>query len=89
MAFWGYVDNIFVGYPGASEVLTRHSHSRSRETFGGYWEPGRRVLEGLLRDVVVPKDMFADVERVEYEPGISDREACWMRKSHAQRALTR
>ncbi len=48
-----------------------------------FWEqPGRNILRGLLRSVTPPEHDWADVRRLEHEPGeqVADEAACWLRK---------
>lgn len=71
LAFWGYRDNVWVDYPNATKVLHEYSYGLDKEErLGSYWQqPGRSIVEGLLRAIEIPADMFEDEQRVEYEPG--------------------
>ena len=69
MAFWGYKDPVFVGWPRASAILDRYSYGNDPDTaLGSYWEPGRFIVRNLLRDVRPPESVFMDIQRVEHEP---------------------
>ena len=68
LAFWGYKDHVFVDYPRATRILNEYAHGESK--LGPYWsQPGRSKVENKLRAIVPPADQWADVERIEYEPG--------------------
>jgi len=67
LAFWGYKDNVFVEYPGATKVLDEYCYGK--DTMGPFWEqPGRNMLRDKLRAVVPPERDWEDVRRIEYEP---------------------
>lgn len=68
LAFWGYKDHVLVDYPRATEILNRYAYGA--DTLGGFWgQPGRSIVQGLLRAVNPPADMWEEVQRIEYEPG--------------------
>ncbi|TVY54072.1 Trans-aconitate 3-methyltransferase [Lachnellula suecica] len=72
LAFWGYKDNVFVEYPGATKVLDEYCYGPN--TMGPFWEmPGRQILRDKLRAVVPPAGEWEDVRRIEYEPGTSGK----------------
>lgn len=69
LAFWGYRDPVWTRYPKATEILHRYAYSTDKEKLGPYWtEPGRTIVEGLLRDIKPPEDLFIDIRREEYDP---------------------
>ncbi|RDW58162.1 putative trans-aconitate 3-methyltransferase [Coleophoma cylindrospora] len=69
IAFWGYKDNVFTHYPAATKILDHYCYGMEEHLMGPYWEqPGRQILRDRYRDIHPPKDMFEDVQRVEYEP---------------------
>lgn len=91
LAFWGYKDNILVGYPRANQVLDRFCYADGEVAPGvlgmkRFWEqPGRERLRNLLRDVEPPMDEWRDVERILYDVqgGVADApdaKRAWMRK---------
>jgi hypothetical protein len=68
LAFWGYKDNIFVDYPGATKVLDEYCYGD--HTLGPYWEqPGRSILRDKFINIVPPSADWSEVTRHEYEPG--------------------
>lgn len=74
LAFWGYVDNKFVGYPKASTILLDYCYGP--ENMGPHWEqPGRNIHRNLLKDVKPPETEWEDVQRIEYDQvkGLGDR----------------
>lgn len=61
LAYWGYVDAIFTGSPEATELFLEYSYGD--KYLGPYWEqPGRNLLRNLLRDVIVPTNLYEDIE---------------------------
>ncbi|KAK8176123.1 S-adenosyl-L-methionine-dependent methyltransferase [Phyllosticta citrichinensis] len=72
VAFWGYADPEVVDYPRATAILKRWTFSDDKDALGPYLsQPGKRIVEGLYRDIVPDPRYFGDVQRVEYEPGTS------------------
>jgi SAM-dependent methyltransferase len=70
LAFFGYKDHHFVDYPLATRIMLENAHSRDPEALGYYWQqPGRTIVEDKLRAIKPPDSEWADVERLEYEPG--------------------
>jgi len=68
LAFWGYKDNIFVDYPRASKVLDKYCYGE--KYMGPFWEqPGRDLLREKYHNIFPPEKDWADVKRIEYEPG--------------------
>ena len=68
LAFWCYKDHAFVDYPKATTILDDYVYSMSKEKLGSYWEPGRQLVRQNYKTIVLPTDLFTDVERIEYEP---------------------
>lgn len=86
MAFWGYKDNVLLGYEQATQVMEHFVYgfgdvAPGVEGMGKYWEqPGRNKLRDLLRSVVPPEDDWKEVERLEHEPGADGEEkVVWLR----------
>jgi SAM-dependent methyltransferase len=74
MAFWGYKDHVFVDSPEASPVLDKYAYDQQPDMLGSYWQqPGRSIVQNLLRDVKPPTEDWQDVRRIEYEPGMNGR----------------
>ncbi|KAK7997348.1 hypothetical protein PG989_005388 [Apiospora arundinis] len=74
VAFFGYKDNVLLGYEQATEVMERFIYGFGEvapgvEGMGSHWEPGRKILRNLLREVVPPEGEFTDVKRQLHEPG--------------------
>ncbi|KAK8080363.1 hypothetical protein PG997_008181 [Apiospora hydei] len=74
VAFFGYKDNVLLGYEQATEVMESFVYGFGElapgiEGMGRFWEPGRKILRNLLREVVPPESEFADVQRRLHEPG--------------------
>jgi len=69
LAFWGYKDHVYIGYPKASALVQKYFYGDDPErNLGKYWEPGRFIVRNKLREVRPPEDLYEDVTRVEYEP---------------------
>jgi SAM-dependent methyltransferase len=69
LAFWGYKDHVYIGYPRASDIVQRYYYGDDPErNLGRYWEPGRFIVRNKLRDVKPPGELYEDETRVEYEP---------------------
>ena len=69
LAFWGYKDPVFVGWPRASAILDRYSYdAHPHRALGSYWEPGRFIVRNLLRDIQPPAEQFTAQQRITYEP---------------------
>lgn len=96
LAFWGYKDNIIVGYPEANVVFDHFCYGEGEaapgtgvETMEQYWEnPGRQILRDNLEAVVPPASEWEKVKRIVYDPDRKTSqvgadvapEAAWQRK---------
>ncbi|KAI0204817.1 S-adenosyl-L-methionine-dependent methyltransferase [Astrocystis sublimbata] len=87
VAFWGYVDNVLIGFEQATAVMEKFVYgfgdvAPGVEGMGPYWEqPGRNILRGFLRSVDVPGDNWTDVTRSDHEPGKQDgQDSAWLKK---------
>ena len=70
LALWCYKDHVFVDSPNATQVLNEYAYGDDGNLLGPYWQqPGRSRVQNLLRDLQPPETEWADVQRVEYEPG--------------------
>ena len=94
LAFWGYKDNILVGYPQIIPIYFRFVYGGGEvapgiEGLERFWEnPGRSILRDSLQAVVPPEADWADVKRIVWDPdretgSIEDApvEALWQRKT--------
>lgn len=67
LAFWGYVDPVFVDYPELDSVIEEFQYADS--SLGPYWEqPGRQLLRELLKDQVIDGQYFTDIQETLYRP---------------------
>ncbi|KAF9874745.1 hypothetical protein CkaCkLH20_07882 [Colletotrichum karsti] len=96
LAFWGYKDNIIVGYPEVNAIFEHFCYGEgeasagfSYETMGPYWEkPGRQILRDNLSVVKPPESEWERVKRILYDPDRTTSqvgpdvapEAAWQRK---------
>lgn len=72
LAFWGYSDIVLPENKVATGII--HRWMNSSGLLGSYWtQPGRSIVENLLRDVIPSSALFTDVERIEYVPSTSGR----------------
>ncbi|KAK0620202.1 S-adenosyl-L-methionine-dependent methyltransferase [Immersiella caudata] len=94
LAFWGYKDNVIVGYPQTTAIYNKFVYGEAEpapgvESMARFWElPGREILRDSYRVVVPPESDWTDVKRIAWDPdrtrgGIDDapEEALWQRKS--------
>lgn len=76
MAFWGYKDHVFVNSPQASSIMNKYAYDHHPDMLGSYWQqPGRSIVQNLLRDVKPPSNAWEDITRIEYEPGTNGRQS--------------
>jgi SAM-dependent methyltransferase len=69
IAFWGYKDHVYIGFPSASKILIEYCYGPDPDRqLGPYWEPGRFITVDKLRPIEPPKADFEGLERIEYEP---------------------
>ncbi|TQN72032.1 putative S-adenosylmethionine-dependent methyltransferase CRG1 [Colletotrichum shisoi] len=75
LAFWGYKDNILVGFPEVNGIFEHFCYGEGEaapgsgwETMGPHWEPGRQVLRDDLKAVVPPASEWEAVRRIVYNP---------------------
>ncbi|TDZ17251.1 putative S-adenosylmethionine-dependent methyltransferase CRG1 [Colletotrichum orbiculare MAFF 240422] len=96
LAFWGYKDNILLGYPEVNAIFEHFCYGEGEasrdfphETMGQYWEkPGRQILRDNLDAVVPPHSEWERVKRIVYDPDRTtsqigadvDPEAAWQQK---------
>lgn len=74
MAYWGYKDHVFVNFAVATKIMDDHAYSRHSDMLGSCWQqPGRSIVQNLLRDIVPPESDWKIVQRMEYEPGIAEK----------------
>ncbi|KAK9365379.1 S-adenosyl-L-methionine-dependent methyltransferase [Lipomyces kononenkoae] len=70
LAYCGYKDHCYVGSKLVNDMMLDFSYGE--ENLGPYWEPGRRHVRNLYRDIIPPSNLFTDVQRIEYNAGESD-----------------
>ncbi|KAF7451226.1 hypothetical protein A1F99_030030 [Pyrenophora tritici-repentis] len=69
LAYWGYKDHVLVNRPIATKVLNDYAYGKEKKFLGSYWgQPGRSIVQNLLRSVHPPPSGWADIMRIEYEP---------------------
>lgn len=69
VAYWGYIEPRFVGFPKANEIYQKYVYD-DPEFMGPCWvQPGKDVLRYFFKDVHVPEEHFVDVEKWDYIPG--------------------
>lgn len=76
LAFWGYLDHVFVDHPKATEIMKRYAYGNEERMLGPYWQqPGRSIVQNKLRDIEPPAEDWECIRRVEYEPAAYGRNA--------------
>ena len=69
LSFIGYGDVYFRKNPEASKVLHRYMYSG--DYLGNYWEPGRKIIRNLLRDIEIPKNLYKNEKRLYFPENLS------------------
>lgn len=73
LAFWFYVEPIFLDFSEANTIYEKYVYRNDRY-MGPCWEqPGKDFLRFFGRDIVIPKEKFADIEKHEYIPLKSEK----------------
>ncbi|KAM0271616.1 hypothetical protein ACHAQH_009043 [Verticillium albo-atrum] len=93
LAFWGYKDNVLIGFPEVNTILENVCYGEGEvvpgmESMAAYWEkPGRDILRDSLRAVVPPPSDWTNIERLKFEPdretssiAPEDQEKAWQQK---------
>ncbi|MCJ1244956.1 hypothetical protein MMC30_002157 [Trapelia coarctata] len=76
LAFWGYLDHVFVDHPRATEIVNKYADGKEERMLGPYWQqPGRSIVQNKLRDIKPSAEEWEDVQRIEYEPAAYGRNA--------------
>lgn len=76
LAYFGYKDHVFVDSPIASKLMQEYAYSTDPSKLGSYWQqPGRSIIQNLLRSVEPPSSDWTSIQRHEYEPGTSGKES--------------
>ncbi|CZT00040.1 hypothetical protein WAI453_003373 [Rhynchosporium graminicola] len=76
VAFWGYIDNVFIGHAAATNVFEKYFFGEEEDSLMPYFElPGLAVIRGMLRSVVPPLEDWEDVKRVEYIPDVRGKKS--------------
>lgn len=76
LAFWGYLDHVFVDHPKATEIVKEYAYGKEATMLGPYWQqPGRSIVQNKLRDIKPPTEDWEDIQRIEYEPAAHGRNA--------------
>ena len=77
IAFFGYGDCEFPDYPKATSIVNEYScdETEKRGRLGMYWsQPGRSIVQGLLREVVPPTETtFSEAAVKQKDDGVDDR----------------
>lgn len=82
LAYWFYLDPVFVGNARANEIYTDYAYGSSVEKygekserfFGPYYEqPGHEFFRTAMATVTPPEELFTDVIRHHYHPEKNDK----------------
>ncbi|KAK9461936.1 S-adenosyl-L-methionine-dependent methyltransferase [Lipomyces oligophaga] len=79
LAYFGYVDHQYKDCPRANEIIEEFSYGKSK--LGPYWEPGRKFLRNLLREVNPPPNLYGNIQREQFIPGIDADDKCLISKT--------
>lgn len=81
LAYWFYLDPVFVGQPEANKIYTEFAYESSVENYndlyerfmGPYYEqPGHEYFRTAMAGVSPPSDLFTDVISHKYDPNVHD-----------------
>ncbi|KAF3480576.1 Crg1p [Arthroderma uncinatum] len=72
LAFWGYSDHFLVDYPKATAIIDQYAYGLDKHLLGSYWpQPGNSIMRDKLRVIQPPTEDWADLQRIEYHPGVN------------------
>ncbi|EFR04539.1 Crg1p [Nannizzia gypsea CBS 118893] len=72
LAFWGYSDHFLVDYPKGNAVMENYCYGSDKDSLASYWiQPGSSIMREKLRAIQPPTHEWADVQRIEYQPGLN------------------
>lgn len=83
LAYWFYLDPVFVGNSRANEIYMDFAYGSSVEKYGEtserffgpfYEQPGHEYLRTAMADVSPPGELFTDIIRHHYHPEKNDRD---------------
>ena len=94
VAFWGYKDQVILGYPSTTPIFNKFTYSKEEptpgmESLGRFWErPGRDILHDSYAAIAPPDSDWHSIKRIAWDPhgeegGIEEapQDALWLRKS--------
>lgn len=70
LAFFFYVEPIFLDYPEANQIYEKYVYEDPRY-MGPMWKPGKEYLRNFGESIEIPEKMFTDIERHVYRPLVS------------------
>lgn len=60
LAYWGYYDFYFVGYPESKRIIQEFGAKEDKCL--PYWAPGQYLLRNLYRDLEPPSNLYKDIK---------------------------
>lgn len=89
LALWGYKDNLLIGHPRANRIFDKFCYADGEvepgvEGMSHYWEPGRKIVRNLLRQVTVPAGEWECEQRIlcDIDPSMTEipgEDKAWLR----------
>lgn len=67
LAFWFYVEPIFLDYPEANKVFQQYVYEDKRY-LGPYWPAEMQLVKNYGKSIVIPQDKFQDIESEIFVP---------------------
>jgi len=83
LAYWFYLDPVFVGNSKANEIYTDYAYGSSIEKYGDkserffgpyYEQPGHEFFRTAMAGVSPPEELFTDIIRHHYDPEKNDKD---------------
>jgi len=76
IALWCYKDHVFVNSPTATMITEQYAYGDEERLLGPHWEqPGRSIVQNILRDLQPPASDWNNIQRIEYEPATNGPES--------------
>ncbi|KAH3672064.1 hypothetical protein WICMUC_004465 [Wickerhamomyces mucosus] len=76
IAFWGYIEPIFIDHPKSNDIYEKYVFEDDRY-MGPLWKPGKHYLRYFFNDVKIPAEEFKDVEKHDYYPGKTQKKTAY------------
>lgn len=82
LAYWGYVEPIFIDFPKANEIYQKFVYEDPRYMGPKWIQPGKNFLRFFFKHVQVPSNSFKDIETHHYYPGETKEHTAYYHGDH-------